>query len=287
MQQHDHEIASLRTELLRHSRMQESSSEALLGRVARLEAAVSAVQTASAHPHSTVPTHTSPPPSIVPSASVAPAAPTSPIAIPPSGSVPQAVVPIASARAPTSPASAASGPPSGWNSAIVPDFPKLFEDFKKKRFILLWRGSRDGFGAAAFHSRCDGYANTLTMILDTDGNIFGGFTPVQWELGATWKYKADPSLKSFIFTLKNPHNFPARRFALKAEKKQTAIYCRSDGGPNFEDIGVCDNCNARTNNWTSDFGSSYTDDTGLNRKMFFTGSTGFKVKEIEVLEITD
>jgi hypothetical protein len=36
---------------------------------------------------------------------------------------------------------------------------------------------------------------------------------------------ADPTLKSFFFTLKNPHNFPARKFALKAEKKGQAIYC--------------------------------------------------------------
>jgi hypothetical protein len=28
-------------------------------------------------------------------------------------------------------------PPSGWTSAIVPDFPKLFEDFKRKHFTLL------------------------------------------------------------------------------------------------------------------------------------------------------
>jgi hypothetical protein len=31
--------------------------------------------------------------------------------------------------------------------------------------------------------------------------------------------KADPSLKSFLFPLKNPHNSPARKTALKAEGK--------------------------------------------------------------------
>jgi hypothetical protein len=69
--------------------------------------------------------------------------------------------------------------PVGWNSAICPDFPTLFEDFKEKQFASLWRGSRDGFGKHDFHSRCDGHPNTLTVILDTDGNIFGGFTPVE------------------------------------------------------------------------------------------------------------
>jgi hypothetical protein len=115
----------------------------------------------------------------------------------------------------TCPASAVALPPSGWNSAIVPDFPKLFEDFMKKQFTLLWRGSRDGFGARDFHGRCDRHPNTLTVILDTNGNIFGGFTPVEWESPSKLCNKIDPSEKSFLFTLKNPHNVPARRFALR------------------------------------------------------------------------
>jgi hypothetical protein len=122
--------------------------------------------------------------------------------------------------------------------------------------------------------------------LDTGGNIFGGFTPVEWESGSLSK-KADPSLKSFLFTLKNPHNFPARRFALKAEEKDWAINCDSNSGPRFWDIGVFDNCNASTDSNTLSFGGRYTNDTGLDGKTFFTGSSNFKVKEIEVFEITD
>jgi hypothetical protein len=176
-------------------------------------------------------------------------------------------------------------PPSGWNSAIAADFPKLFEDFKDKQFTLLWRGSRDGFGADDFHSRCDGHPNTLTVILDTDWNIFGGFTPVKWD--SDNRRKADPSLKSFLFTLVNPHNFPARKFALKAERKNKAIFCNSDRGPQFFDLYAWDNCNANTASSTSCFGNNYTNDTGLKGKAFLTGSANFQVKEIEVFEITD
>jgi hypothetical protein len=229
---------------------------------------------------------------------MAPTAPTSPLATPPSGSVPQSVVPIASAPAPTSPASPVAHPSPRWNSAIVPDFPKLFEDFKEKHFTLLWRGNRDDFGywdfhrdrfgARVFHSRCDRHPNTLTVILDTNGNIFGAFTPVAWE--SPWLYssivKADPSLKSFIFTLKNPHNFPARRFALKAEMKDKAIWCNSDCGPHFCDLSVRHNCNTSTENWAGGFDNSYTNDTGLDENTFFTGSFHFQFKEIEVFEIT-
>jgi hypothetical protein len=167
----------------------------------------------------------------------------------------------------------------------VPDFPKLFEDIKKKKFTLLWRGGRDGFGKGDFHSRCDGRANTLTVILDTDGNIFGGFTPVEWDSTSFWK--ADPSLRSFLFTLKNPHNVAARRFALRAEEKHRAIYGYVSTGPNFYDICLRDNCNTNTGNNTYDFGHSYTNDSGLGGITFFTGSRRFQVREIEVFEITN
>jgi hypothetical protein len=123
------------------------------------------------------------------------------------------------------------------------------------------------------------------VILDTKGNIFGGFTPVEWD-SCGW-YKADWSQKSFLFTLKNPHNIPAQRFAVKAERKIYEIYCTSASGPYFLDISVYDNCNANTYSNTSRFGSIYTNDTGLDGKTFFTGSEKFQVKDIEVFEIRD
>jgi hypothetical protein len=188
-----------------------------------------------------------------------------------------------------------------FDSQIISDIPEIFAEFRKKQFQLLWRGSRDGFGAAEFHRRCDGHGNTLTVILDTKGNIFGGFTPVEWESRVYSQrqgdgdncLKADESLKSFLFTLKNPHNIPAKRFALKTEAKDRAIICDSRWCPRFGhctfdiscDIGVCDNCNTDINNCTS-LGCSYTNDNGLYGKTFFTGSDMFQVREIEVFEIT-
>jgi hypothetical protein len=175
------------------------------------------------------------------------------------------------------------------DSLIISDIPEIFAEFRK--FSLLWRGSRDGFGCSEFHRRYDRHANTLTVIFDTEENIFGAFTPVKWD-SREWKgdgsnYKADDSQKSFLFTLKNPHNIPARRFALKAEKKRRAILCESGCGPYFGgDMGVRDNCNANTNSCTC-LGDCYTNDTGLNRTVVFTGSGSFQVKEIEIFEITD
>jgi hypothetical protein len=98
------------------------------------------------------------------------------------------------------------------DSRIIADFLEIFAEFRKKQFALLWRGIRDGVKAQEFDRRCDGHGNTLTMILKTKGNIFGGFTPVEWE-SRDWHFKADDSLKSFRFTLKNPHNLSTRSFS--------------------------------------------------------------------------
>jgi hypothetical protein len=90
------------------------------------------------------------------------------------------------------------------------------------------------------------------VILDTKGNIFGGFTPLEWESHTSMFWKADESQKSFLYTLKNPHIISARRFVLKAEEIWRGIECYSHDGPSFgSDFGVSDNCNANNDSWTA------------------------------------
>jgi hypothetical protein len=154
----------------------------------------------------------------------------------------------------------------------------------------LWRGSRDGFGARDFHSRCDGHANTLTFIEDVSGNLFGAFTPVEWESrpckgSGDSCYKDDDSLKSFLFTLKNPQNTGSMKFPLWGHGHR-AIICNFAYGPCFGGIIVCDNCNTHCNNCVG-FGSGYINESGLDNAEVFTGSPRFTVKEIEVFEIME
>jgi hypothetical protein len=125
------------------------------------------------------------------------------------------------------------------------------------------------------------------VILATKGNILGGYTPVEWESRVGGFLKADDSEKSFLFTLKNPHNVPAKTFALKTKGKPVAIDCNAEHGPCFSDIDVSNNCNANTDSSTYFFGFAYTNDTGLYGKTFFTGALFFKVKEIEIFKITE
>jgi hypothetical protein len=60
------------------------------------------------------------------------------------------------------------------------DLLKLFDN-KKQSFELLWRGSRDGFNGASFHTKCDAKGPTLTTCKGTTGHVFGGYNSESWS----------------------------------------------------------------------------------------------------------
>jgi hypothetical protein len=78
-----------------------------------------------------------------------------------------------------------------FDSSIVPMFPMIFEEFDVKSIRLLFRGSRDGFSSSDFHRCCDNISNTLTIILTTNGSIFGGFASAAWS--SSGGFKSDPT----------------------------------------------------------------------------------------------
>jgi hypothetical protein len=156
------------------------------------------------------------------------------------------------------------------------------------RFSLLWRGSRDGFAARDFHRRCDGKSPTLTVIRDRRGNVFGGFTGAARQSPRTFsRLRGNPSEQSFLFTVNNPHNLAGRIFRLKSAKVNSAIRISSRLGPSFgdDDLVICDGCDVKESH-AGGFGSSYENDSGLDGRLLLTGSTKFKVSEIEVFSYT-
>jgi hypothetical protein len=127
--------------------------------------------------------------------------------------------------------------------------------------------------------------------------VFGGFTPIKWE-SRQWNEKqgnenncwnGDDSLQSFLFTLRNPHGVPPRKFALRKDKKECAIYCYAERCEHFDDIRVWNNCNTNGQSGTyigTHWGNTiYENDTCF--EYFFTGAENFTVKDIEVFEITE
>jgi hypothetical protein len=173
------------------------------------------------------------------------------------------------------------------DSKIVASFPLIFSEFAQKRFVLLYRGSRDGFDGSSFHRHCDGKSHTITIVETSKGFIFGGYTPLSWESQST-SYKPDDSQQSFVFTLKNQTNTSPKRFALKPDRKQYAIYCRPDYGPTFGGgHDFCISHNVQGAPTYTNFGNSYTNDTGHDGPTFLAGEQNFTVKEIEVFQMSD
>ncbi len=88
---------------------------------------------------------------------------------------------------------------------------------------MLYRGTRDGFGVKAFHSKCDGRSNTLTIFkAKQSSNIFCGFTSVNWESSTYGTFKSDPN--AFLFSLTNKDNQPLK-MKIDSNGHHRAILC--------------------------------------------------------------
>jgi hypothetical protein len=165
------------------------------------------------------------------------------------------------------------------DSVIVSGLPKAFSMLEGSKFELLYRGTRDGFQSSDFHRLCNGHSPTLTVILSTDGSIFGGYTPVVWNSRDAWV--EDSSLKSFLFTIKNPHNVPPHIFP--QQQQAHAILDYSSYGPTFgygADLYVCDKCQSSNSSYST-IGQTYKNDTKIEGNAVLTSSQNFTVKELK------
>jgi hypothetical protein len=180
------------------------------------------------------------------------------------------------------------------NSQILTDLKQSFESIRlcefspNDKWSLLYRGTRDGFGSHVFHSKCNGHANTLT-ILKAKGSsyIFGGYTTVSWQSSAFGKWESDAN--AFIFSLTNKDNQPIK-MKIDPNGHHRAIYCHSDNGPTFgsgHDIYIANNANKTWNSY-SDLGRTYRhpqyEEGTIEALRFLVGSHKFQLDEIEVYQ---
>jgi len=152
-----------------------------------------------------------------------------------------------------------------------------------QKWELKYRGTRDGLKAADFHARCDGIANTLTVVKATTGYIFGGFAEKAWHSKNEWI--ADP--KAFIFSLVNKEEDPFK--AIVSNEGKHAIHGSSTFGPLFggDDKHIRDLVIFGTDEInSSQFGYSYQHERypkdTTKAKTILAGSNRFQVQEIEV-----
>lgn len=105
---------------------------------------------------------------------------------------------------------------------------------------LIYRATRDGDSGKVFHELCDNKSGGILIIIKTDKNIkFGGFT------NATFISYLNPEKKAagkhgygninFLFQINKRKIFKIKKN--ENNKKYAAIFCRSDVGPCFGDLG--------------------------------------------------
>ena len=152
------------------------------------------------------------------------------------------------------------------------------------KFELLWKGTRDGFKAATFHSKCDKKGPTLTVIKSQHDKVFGGFTSESWGFAGTGDPQSKKDHTAFIYSL-------TRNGKYAQQRNDNSIRDYSGFGPMFGcapsngrcDIFINDDCNM------PDYNVCYANrtyqlppDAGDD---FLAGSEGYSVKEIEVYAV--
>jgi hypothetical protein len=181
-------------------------------------------------------------------------------------------------------------------AAVPPDTLKAFTTLVSdalgyaRRFKLLFRSSRDGATAAAFHSHCDAQGPTLTLIRDTAGNVFGGYTAVHWSSPAAdaGRFRIqvwfnDPA--AFLFTVVNPHAVPPALLPSKANGY--SIGCDSSYGPWFgNDLCISGAFDGDSN---TSIGYGYVNRTRRGHALLtqLTGAQYFTPAEVEVWGLAD
>ncbi len=156
---------------------------------------------------------------------------------------------------------------------------KLF--LKDKKWLLIYKATRDGFESADFHRYCNNRGATLTLIktrhlfhIKNNCSIFGGYTTIPWSY-QTGTYR---DLESFLFSLSEDK---VTRFNLRTTES-IAVTHSPNSGPIFgaDDIHICHQANQNHDSF-SKFPSSFQDTNGKGRKTF-TKWKHFLVSEIEV-----
>lgn len=155
---------------------------------------------------------------------------------------------------------------------------------------LLYRASRDGWSAQAFHSKVNGHPHTVSII-KVGTSVFGGYTPIAWASAGGYKY--DP--QTFLFSLQNPSKlFEGLRIPNTGPSAGTTYsiydhssYCCGFGGGH--DLMIYNDANKNLNSY-SNLGHSFkhpaysSGTTDANN--FFCGSANFSPTEVEVFTVS-
>ncbi|CAB4444553.1 unnamed protein product [Rhizophagus irregularis] len=97
------------------------------------------------------------------------------------------------------------------------------------KFNLLYRASRDGNTAAAFHAKCDNKGPTIVVVkIKNSERIVGGYNPLFWDSSGGFKITDN----GFIFSFSDKNNLQTATVAYNIVRSRS-IYCHKTCGPVF------------------------------------------------------
>lgn len=151
-----------------------------------------------------------------------------------------------------------------------------------KKYTLLYKATRDGCTANAFHNKCNNRGPTVTILYNINNSVFGGYTSISWRsVGA---YHTDES--AFLFRLYQNRKWTPVKLPLSGNKNNT-IYDHANYGPTFGDGHYLKTFTGNVGskgtyyrlNGTTNFGHSYT----MNGETYNSIANGhLQIKDMEV-----
>ena len=145
------------------------------------------------------------------------------------------------------------------------------------RFEKIFIMNKNGSSSKDFHKYCDNNGPTLTLIKTINNKIFGGFTPLNWDISGV--DKIDENNQTFIFSLNSMKKYDM------INKDKSAICCNREYGPSFGASDFCILSNMKK-------GETYANEVTnflSNNNLELTGGEGnneyFDVDNFEVLKV--
>ena len=159
------------------------------------------------------------------------------------------------------------------NKNYIDSIIKWINKNSKIKTQLLYRKSKDGDSIDTFHKLCDNKGSTLTLIKVNNKNIFGGYTPLDWDEKSG--YKCDN--ETFIFSL-------TANCISKKSQITNSINCSKKVGPSSccFGLGITDKHNMSQGKFDRTC-SCYSDFSKIipNNK-----SGNFEAEEVEIYKIS-
>ena len=153
---------------------------------------------------------------------------------------------------------------------------------------LLFRASRDGWDAKAFHRHCDDQGATLTVILEQEhGYVFGGYADAPWNSSG---FMIGSGGGAFLFALRCHAGLGPTRMGLAGTKNGRAMHGIAAKGPSFGhgelDLGATLGRDAGDGSRTDVGGNSVHEcPAGQDGRSLLTGARRFRAAEVEVYRV--